>query len=55
MLVRSVRTSHECNFQDMWKRKSARPTTSRKAGYAPESDPRSKIDSRRPTVRLFSL
>ena len=36
VLVRSVRTtSHACNFQDMWKRKSVRPTTSRKAGYAP--------------------
>ena len=33
--MRTVRTSHECNFQDMWKWKSARPTTSRKAGYAP--------------------
>ena len=29
-------TSHVCSFQDMWKRKSARPTnTRRKAGYAP--------------------
>ena len=27
VLVRSVRTSHECNFQDMWKWKSTRPTT----------------------------
>ena len=35
MFVKSVRTSHACNFQDMWKRKSARPTTNRKAGYAP--------------------
>ena len=25
---------HACSFQDMWKRKSFRPTTSRKAGYA---------------------
>ena len=36
MLVRSLRTSHAYNFQDMYKWKSARPTTSRKAGYAPE-------------------
>ena len=36
MLVRSLRTSHACNFQDMSKNKSARPTTSRKAGYSPE-------------------
>ena len=35
MLVRSARTSHACNFQDMWKSKSATPTTSRKAGYTP--------------------
>ena len=34
MLVRSLRTSHACNFQDMSKNKSARP--SRKAGYSPE-------------------
>ena len=27
---------HAINFQDMWKWKSARPTTSRKAGYATE-------------------
>ena len=27
MLARSVRTSHASNFQDMWKRKSARPIT----------------------------
>ena len=30
-----MRTSHVCSFQDMWKRKSARPTNSRKDGYAP--------------------
>ena len=35
MLVRSARTSHARNFQDMWKSKSATPTTSRKAGYTP--------------------
>ena len=35
--MRSVRTSHACNFQDMWKWKSARPTHSWKAGYAPVS------------------
>ena len=34
--MRSVRTSHACNFQDLCKWKSARPTTSRKAGYAPD-------------------
>ena len=28
--------SHACNFHDMRKWKSARPTTSRKAGYAPD-------------------
>ena len=28
--MRSVHTSHPCNFQDMWKWKSARPTTSQK-------------------------
>ena len=28
-------TSHACNFQEVWKWKSARPTTSLKAGYAP--------------------
>ena len=28
-------TSHACSFQDVWKWKSARPTTSLKAGYAP--------------------
>ena len=28
--MRSVHTSHTCNFQDMWKWKSARPTTSQK-------------------------
>ena len=27
-----------CSFQDMWKWKSARPTTGRKAGYAPARD-----------------
>ena len=36
MLVRSVRVSRAYNFQDMWKRKSTRPTTSRKAGYDPD-------------------
>ena len=36
MLVRSVRVSRAYNFQDMWKRKSIRPTTSRKAGYDPD-------------------
>ena len=35
MLVRPVRTTHACNVQDVWKSRSARPTTSRKAGYAP--------------------
>ena len=35
VLVRSVRTRHACNFQDMWKRKAARPTNTRQAGYAP--------------------
>ena len=35
VLVTSVRTGHACNFQDMWKWKSARSTTSRKAGYVP--------------------
>ena len=35
VLVRSVRTSHACSFQDMWKSKSAKRATSRKAGYAP--------------------
>ena len=35
--LKSLRAqSHACNFQDMWKWKSARPTTSRKAGYAPD-------------------
>ena len=29
--MRSVCTSHACSFQDMWKWKSARPTTSRKS------------------------
>ena len=34
--MRSVHIlSHACNFQDVWKWKSARPRTSRKAGYAP--------------------
>ena len=37
MLLRSVRTSHACNFQDMRKWNSGRPTTSRKAGYVPGS------------------
>ena len=35
VLVRSVHTSHACSFQDMWKWKSVKPTTSPKAGYAP--------------------
>ena len=35
--MRSVRTGHACNFQDMWKWKSARPTNYRKAGNAPAS------------------
>ena len=35
VLVTSVRTGHACNFQDMWKWKSARPTTNRTAGYVP--------------------
>ena len=30
-----VRTSHACSFQDMWKSKSAKRATNRKAGYAP--------------------
>ena len=35
--LKSLRAqSHACNFQDTWKWKSARPTTSRKAGYAPD-------------------
>ena len=35
--LKSLRAqSHACNFQDMWKWKSARPTTSRKTGYAPD-------------------
>ena len=34
MFVRSVHTSHTCHFHDMWKWKSARPTNSKKAGYA---------------------
>ena len=34
--MRTVLTSHACNFQDIWKWKSARPTTGRKAGYTPE-------------------
>ena len=35
--LKSLRAqSYACNFQDMWKWKSARPTTSRKAGYAPD-------------------
>ena len=35
--LKSLRAqSHACNIQDMWKWKSARPTTSRKAGYAPD-------------------
>ena len=35
--LKSLRAqSHACNFKDMWKWKSARPTTSRKAGYAPD-------------------
>ena len=35
--LKSLRAqSHACNFQDMWKWKPARPTTSRKAGYAPD-------------------
>ena len=35
--LKSLRAqSQACNFQDMWKWKSARPTTSRKAGYAPD-------------------
>ena len=36
MLVRSVRVTRAYNFQDMWKRKSTRPTTSRKAGQDPD-------------------
>ena len=35
MLLRSVRTIHAYDFQDVWQLKSTRPTTSRKAGYAP--------------------
>ena len=35
--MRSVRTSQACNFQDMWKWKSARPIISRNASYAPEN------------------
>ena len=35
VLVKSVRTSYACNSQDMWKWKSARPTTNRKTGYTP--------------------
>ena len=34
--MRSVRTCHTCNFQDMYEWKTARPTISRKAGYAPD-------------------
>ena len=34
VLVRLVRSSLACNFQNMWKGKSARPTNTRKAGYA---------------------
>ena len=35
VLVRSVRTSQACNLQNTWKWKSARPTTSRRAGSPP--------------------
>ena len=31
VLMRSVHTSHACNFEDMWKWKSAKPTTSQKS------------------------
>ena len=34
--MRSVRTSHACNFHDMCTWKSARPTTVRQADYAPD-------------------
>ena len=37
VLMRSVHTSHAFNFQDMWKWKSARSTTSQKAIYVPEN------------------
>ena len=50
VMVRSVRISHECNQQNLYKqerfrifgnessnRQSARPTTGQKAGYAPGS------------------
>ena len=33
--VSELYTCHACNFQDAWKWKSARPTTSQKASYAP--------------------
>ena len=35
LLMRSVRTNDACNFQDMRKWKSTRPTNSWKASYAP--------------------
>ena len=37
VLMRSVHISHAFNFQDMWKWKSARSTTSQKAIYVPEN------------------
>ena len=54
MLVRSVRTSHACSLQDIWKSKSAKGATSRKAGYAPDivyAD--TGLDSQLPEVGKF--
>ena len=39
VLMRSVHTSHACNFQDRWKWKSARPTTSQKLVTPLKSSP----------------
>ena len=44
VLVRLVHTSHACNFQHMWKWKSARPTTNRPL---PDQQPTDDIDQKK--------
>ena len=50
--MRSEHSTHASYFQEMWKWKSARPTTSQKAGYAPDENFQNEALIRVDTVHL---
>ena len=50
--MRSEHSTHASYFQDRWKWKSARPTTSRKAGYAPDENCQNEALIRVDTVHV---